>query len=91
MTSVLGRVSFLFCLFALAPDVQRVFFVFFCLPVVWCMHALMASVLLSALSFFFSCPHVIFAGNLQRGEQGRGEQGAAPWGVRGRLRGPHLG
>lgn len=32
-----------------------------------------------------------FAGDLQRGEQGRGGQGAAPWGVRGRLCGPHLG
>lgn len=90
MTSVLRRVSFVFCLFALAPDVQRVCVCFFRLWCGACMHSWRLSSFPPS-PFFSSCPHVIFAGDLQRGEQGRGEQGAAPWGVRGRLRGPHLG
>ena len=50
----------------------------------------MPSAIRSAAAFCIYGLHVL-AGDVQRGEQVFGQQGACPWGVRGRLGGPYLG
>ena len=90
MASVLIRESFFFFFHVRARRERAAWcFVFvscvFILAVAWCAHRICPPLRGVLVCTCFS------AGDLQRGEQGRGEQGAAPWGVRGRLRGPHLG